>query len=139
MKRPRRKNSSAKKTSKKRDENLKRKKVTRLVIVKASRQTNSEEEMKLGDRMKDRISGFEGIAVAYSCWLNGCERFCLQPPTDKNGKLLEAEWVDVSQLRVVKREAFKIPKQKGLGGPQHSATITHRGNHDSRGISRLLS
>lgn len=35
--------------------------------------------LTIGDPMVDRITGFKGTAVAYMLYLNGCERYALQP------------------------------------------------------------
>ena len=42
--------------------------------------------MKLGDLVKDIISGFEGIVVADTQWLNGRRRLILQPRGLHEGK-----------------------------------------------------
>lgn len=57
--------------------------------------------MKLGDRMRSVVSGFEGIATAYVVYLNGCERFLLQPPVDEKGQEQSGIWFDVPELVVV--------------------------------------
>ena len=35
--------------------------------------------IQLGDRAKDRISGFEGIVIGIGQWLHGCRRISIQP------------------------------------------------------------
>lgn len=35
-------------------------------------------EPKLGDRLRDRITGFQGIAIAKTEWLNQCVRWTVQ-------------------------------------------------------------
>lgn len=58
--------------------------------------------LKLGDKVKDRVSGFEGVAIARTVWLNGCVRWTIQPDgLDKDGKLREANTFDDHQLEVV--------------------------------------
>lgn len=56
--------------------------------------------VKLGDRVKDNITGFEGIAVARTEFLYGCVRVCVQPGKLKDGKTIDAEWFDEQRLDV---------------------------------------
>ncbi len=35
--------------------------------------------IELGQRARDKLTGFEGIAVARTTWLGGCVRVTLQP------------------------------------------------------------
>lgn len=54
--------------------------------------------IKLGSQYLDKVSKFEGIAVARHMYLNGCERVTLQPMIDKDGKLPATESFDEPQL-----------------------------------------
>jgi len=74
--------------------------------------------IKLGDKVKDIITDFEGIAVARCVYLNGCVRCEIQPKgLDKNGKMIDAVWIDESQLIVLKETESQEKKEKGTGGP----------------------
>ena len=68
-------------------------------------------KLKLGQKVKDSITGYEGIAVARTTWLNGCERIAVQGPLDKDGNIPNEKWIDISQL-VKASKAKKKP-----GGP----------------------
>lgn len=73
--------------------------------------------IQLGDKVKDTITGFEGVAIARSEWLNGCVRFELQSAKlSKDGIPVEAQWFDDSQLTVVK--LGKSAEKKDVGGPR---------------------
>lgn len=61
---------------------------------------------KLGDRMKDLVTGVEGIAVGKTEWINGCVRFGLQRLLGKDGKPPEVEWSDTQSLVVTKAAAY---------------------------------
>jgi hypothetical protein len=77
-----------------------------------------------GDEVKDSITGFKGIVVAQTKWLNGCVRYLIQPQNLKDGKTVEAESVDEGQLIMVKA-AKPVKKTKGEedpGGPFPSPT-----------------
>jgi hypothetical protein len=66
----------------------------------------------LGDEVKDSVTGFTGIAVAVTEWLNGCYRVTVQPRTLDAGKVPASE----PQLEVL--QASVIPcGSRDTGGP----------------------
>lgn len=76
----------------------------------------SKNEIKLGDKVKDKISGFIGIVVACTDWMHGCTRIGVQPTKLKDdGTLIDAQWFDLPQLEKIKDE-FEEEK-RGPGGP----------------------
>lgn len=58
--------------------------------------------INLGSEVKDLVTGFQGIAVARTQFLNGCYRISVQPPMSKEGKVPENETFDEPQLKLVK-------------------------------------
>lgn len=46
-------------------------------------------QVVLGERYRDVVSNFEGVATATFFYLHGCERVTLEQWDDKNGQLLE--------------------------------------------------
>lgn len=59
-------------------------------------------EVTLGLTYKDKVSGFVGVAVQKSEYLNGCVRFALEPKVDKDGKTADTiPTFDVQQLELV--------------------------------------
>ncbi len=80
--------------------------------------------VNLGDEVKDRITGYQGIAVARHSYLQGCDRITVSPPIDKNGKLREEANFDEPQLEVIKAAKVKrTAPRKNPGGPEkHSDT-----------------
>ncbi len=60
--------------------------------------------IKLGDEVKDMVSGFQGIAVARYQYLQGCNRIGVQPPVDRDGKLPEMATFDEPQMEVIEKE-----------------------------------
>ena len=75
--------------------------------------------IKLGQRVRDKITGFEGVVVCRTEWLNGCTRLGVQATTLKDGKPLEAEHFDEEQVEVV--EDTPEPTRKPTGGPRPAA------------------
>lgn len=76
-------------------------------------------KVKLGQEVVDTVSGFTGIAIARTDWLNGCARIIVQPPVDKEGKLPEDKQFDEPQMAIVN----ETPHPRGptnTGGPTSS-------------------
>lgn len=76
------------------------------------------EGLKLGDKARDRISGFTGIVVAITEWLNGCRRITICPQELKDGKPVESHTFDAEQVELVQDNA--MPAAKPHGGPSIS-------------------
>lgn len=75
-------------------------------------------EIKLGDKVKDPISGIIGIAVGRTVWLHGCARVIVQPEgIDKNKKPYESSSFDEPQLVVMKSRVVKEGGHR-TGGPR---------------------
>lgn len=76
-------------------------------------------ELKLGIKMKDNITGFEGVAIAKTDWLYGCSRYTLQPIKLKDdGSLNDTQTFDELQLTAV--EEVVKHEQPTTGGPRPS-------------------
>lgn len=63
--------------------------------------TQRPEGLKLGDEARDKITGFKGIVIAITNWLNGCQRISIQPQELKDGKPIDAHVFDAEQVEVV--------------------------------------
>lgn len=73
-------------------------------------------KVELGQIVKDRVTGFTGMVVAISTWLNGCNRIGVQSQTEKkDGLPIEPYFVDEQQLDVI--EQVKEPVKEKRGGP----------------------
>lgn len=70
----------------------------------------------LGDKVKDSVTGFSGIVVAKSDFLNGCTRYGVQSEQLKDGIPTEAQWFDEPQLKVVK-SCVVSTGPRDTGGP----------------------
>lgn len=76
---------------------------------------------KLGDTVRDVVSGFAGCMVARTEWLHGCARVGIEPTTlDKDGMpAVEVYWFDEPRVDLVKRA--DVPNTTGEtkpGGPR---------------------
>ena len=72
-------------------------------------------DIKLGDKARDSISGFVGVVVAITEWLNGCQRILIQPQMLHEGKPVESQTFDAEQVEVVLPEPVVKPSR--TGGP----------------------
>lgn len=65
--------------------------------------------INLGDQAKDAVTGFEGICIARTLWLNGCVRVSLQSmKLDKDGKPQDGQTFDEPQLILVKARKVNV-------------------------------
>ncbi len=79
--------------------------------------------IKLGDKVKDSITGFEGTAVAKCDYLYGCKQF--QVEGVDHDKQPKSWWFDFQRLKKVieepkpkKEEYVSSQTSKYVGGPQ---------------------
>ena len=70
------------------------------------------EEIELGMRIKDKVTGFKGIAVSKCIYLNGCIQFAVKPPVDEKGDIKKDVWIDEAQLEIIDRGILPEPKAK---------------------------
>jgi len=74
-------------------------------------------DIELGDKVKDNITGFSGVAVCFSEWLNGCVRITILPTTlTKEGATKDTETFDIED--VVLMTSAKKKKATPSGGPK---------------------
>ncbi len=62
----------------------------------------------LGKTVRDRVTGFQGVASTVSFDLYGCVQAVVSPPVDKDGKKGDGHWFDVNRLEVIDH-ARKMP------------------------------
>ena len=64
----------------------------------------------LGLEVRDVVTGFSGIAVAHTEWLNGCVRIMVQPRQKKGENTLAAlESFDIQQLEYLDKAPVTMP------------------------------
>ena len=72
-------------------------------------------EFTLGSRLQDKVTGFTGIATSRIEYLSGCIQYCLSPPVDKDGKIVEGTFFDVQRLDLVSEGVVTV-EAKQTGG-----------------------
>lgn len=59
----------------------------------------------LGLRVRDRVSGFEGVVASVCFDLYGCIQAIVHPGLQSDGKLGDQSWFDVNRLEIVSAES----------------------------------
>ncbi len=75
-----------------------------------------------GDKVKDRITGYTGIVVATTTWINGCHRYVIQAQELKDGKPVDSHTFDEQELQLVQANALNLQQKPAepvskTGGP----------------------
>ena len=73
----------------------------------------------LGKPAKDKITGLQGIITAKVVYVSGCIQYCIQPPIDKDGKLVESNYFDEGRIEIVSSEKIEAGVDPP-GGPVES-------------------
>ncbi len=82
--------------------------------------------INLGDEVKDRVSGFQGIAYGRHTYLQGCSRITVQPPVEEDGKLPESAVFDEPLLDILEAGKVRPVMADETGGPKDHAPIPRR-------------
>jgi len=69
----------------------------------------------LGDKVRCKVDGFEGIATSRVEYLNGCVQYGVRPNVDKDGKRVDVSYIDIEELEVVEPEKNKASKEPNGG------------------------
>jgi hypothetical protein len=54
----------------------------------------------LGKEVKDKVTGFSGIAVSVHGYITGCTQYGVQPKVDGKGEIPKMNWIDEGRLIV---------------------------------------
>lgn len=82
-------------------------------------------EIILGQKYRDTITGFEGVAVARTEWVHGCWRITLEATELKDNKPVEPFTFDVQRMILVTESEqleFTDLRKKPTGGPPTRGT-----------------
>jgi hypothetical protein len=72
--------------------------------------------VKLGSKVKDKITGFSGIVTGYVIYITGCNQSLVVPKVGKDGSFKEGQWFDDQRLEVDKKAAtVKLNNGNSLG------------------------
>ena len=62
-------------------------------------------DIELGQTVRDKVTGFKGIAITKCKYLNGCIQYSIQPRVNDNGEIPKDQWIDEQQLEIIKEES----------------------------------
>ncbi len=78
-------------------------------------------EIQLGEKVRCKITGFLGIAVAKTEFINGCIQFTVAPKWNGKGNPVEQEiQADAGSLELLKQPKKKIIKKDTGGASRRS-------------------
>ncbi len=64
--------------------------------------------VKMGQKVKDKVTGQVGINTAYCHYITGCDQILLQPPVNQDGSFVEARWFDVNRIDILEDVALNL-------------------------------
>lgn len=79
-----------------------------------------EFEFGLGETLRDKVTGFQGVVMVRAEYSTGCVHYGLCPRELKDGKPIDWEWIDSSRLERVSEFQpvdFGQPQRKTASGP----------------------
>ncbi len=80
------------------------------------------QQLKLGFKVRDMVSGVVGIVGGISVYLNGCVSCMVVPWIDKDGKKGDNHWIDLERLEVL---------NMGEVAPKLDVYVCNHGTHDA--------
>lgn len=81
-------------------------------------------KFNLGDEVTDNITGFTGIVICRTQWLNSCNVYGVKSRVLKDGLVADTQYFDQPQLVVFKKKVIK-PYQN-TGGPAQAVPQANR-------------
>ena len=84
-------------------------------------------EIELGDKVKCKYTGFTGIAIAKTLFINGCVQISVAPKWDGKVALLEEMGIDSQSLEIVKRKTTTTKIQREENGGKSRKGFAQRG------------
>lgn len=79
-------------------------------------------EVELGTKVKDKLTGFKGVATARCEYLSGCVRYEITPAQLKDGIPQEEYWLDEQRVIPIGRTTKKETSEEPPGGPGNHPT-----------------
>ncbi len=73
----------------------------------------------LGLKVKDRVTGFEGVVSSICFDLYGCVQVAITPPAGADGKLGDGHWFDIKRLELkTKKPVIDVPDFREAPGAE---------------------
>ncbi len=75
----------------------------------------------LGFTLRDKVTGFMGVATGHVEYITGCNQVLLVPKVDADGKLRESNWFDVQRCELLPAEDHVTVDNGVTPGPDKEA------------------
>ena len=73
-------------------------------------------QINLGDKVRDRVTGFEGIAVFHARHLYGCDTIGIKTEKLHDGKPINAQSFDILSVEKIEEKITEVtPPGEGVG------------------------
>jgi hypothetical protein len=76
--------------------------------------------VKLGQRVRDSISGFEGVVTGRAEYISGCHQALVAPTVTAEGAFRNSEWFDEQRLQVLNAPAVVLDNGKTPGADRQA-------------------
>ncbi len=77
--------------------------------------TSNDRYFRLGAKLRDKVSGVEGVAVARHEFIAGCVQYTIQPKAKDDGTLPDALNFDAERLEDLDAEIVNVEAKKTGG------------------------
>jgi len=78
--------------------------------------------IQLGNKCKDKVTGYEGIAIGRAEYLTGCIQYGIVREASSGGKVPAAEWFDEGRLEITGNGVLDVDVAGPTnGGPNRDA------------------
>lgn len=57
--------------------------------------------IQLGQKAKDKISGFTGIVIGHAEYITGCDQYCIAPESKDSSKIESSQWFDEGRIWII--------------------------------------
>jgi len=80
-------------------------------------------KFELGDLLREKVTGFEGVVMAVSYYFTGCNHYGLVSRNLKDGVPVDWQWFDESRLILTEKSVvkYKDEDEKSTSGPMPNA------------------
>lgn len=76
-----------------------------------------------GDKVRDTVTGFEGIVTGVADYLTGCRQVLISAQS-RDGKAGEAGWYDDDRVEIMQAQHTTMGNRERNGGPQSNPAPT---------------
>jgi hypothetical protein len=72
------------------------------------------QRLEFGLKVRDQLTGFEGLVTGYAKYITGCDQFLVTPGVDEKGGMREGRWFDDQRLEVLEAPAVVLKDPRAV-------------------------